>query len=117
MIRELKLICGECQQEFSADGKLYYRDNFRSAKISDAFLLCPACIDNWENKWRIEAAVFLKGLFVIRYIFLNDGSIYEALDCTPMDGIVVTNEEIPLKAQQKLFDIYQNWDSERRKIH
>ena len=116
MIRELKLICGECQQEFTAEGKLYYRDNFRSAKISDAFLLCPACIDNWENKWQIEAAVFFErdySLYVT--ITLNDGSIYEALDCTPMDGIVVTNEEIPLKAQQKLFDIYQEWNNERKK--
>ena len=116
MIRKLELVCCECHKQFNAEGELYYRDNFRATKIGEAFFLCPECIKNWENKWQIKDAIFFEKDYSLYVdITLNDGCIYEGLDCTPMDGIVVTSEEIPTKAQKALFDIYQNWDSERKK--
>lgn len=116
MIRKLELICGKCHKQFNAVGELYYHDNFRVTKISDTFFLCPECIEEWENKWQIKDAVFFEKDYSLYVdIILNDGSIYEGLDCTPMDGIVVTSEEIPSEAQHRLFDIYRNWDNERKK--
>ena len=116
MIRSLPLICCECQKQFTAEGELYYRDNFRTTKISETFFLCPSCIEEWKNKWKIKDAEFFEKDYSLYVdITLNDGSIFESLDCTPMDGIVVTSEEIPTEAQRTLFDIYQKWDNERKK--
>ncbi|MGL5206227.1 MAG: hypothetical protein ACRC8T_01770, partial [Acidaminococcaceae bacterium] len=116
MIRKLELICGKCHKQFDAEGKLYYRDNFLATKISDAFFICPACISEWENKWQIKDAVFFEKDYSLYVdITLNDGTFFEALDCTPMEDIVVTSEEIPAGAQHILFNIYQKWDTERKK--
>lgn len=116
MIRKLELICGKCQKHFNAEGILYYRDNFLATKISDAFFLCLECIKEWESKWQIKDAVFFEKDYSLYVdITLNDGSIYEGLDCTTMDGIVVTSEEIPVAAQRTLFAIFQKWDNERKK--
>ena len=115
MIRALHLICCECQQPFDPNGKLYYRDNFISKKISDTDFLCPECIDKWKEKWHIKNADFFErdcSLYV--NIALEDGSVYNNLDCTPLDDIVVTSEEIPLEGQQVLFVLYQKWDNERK---
>ena len=48
-------------------------------------------------------------------ITLEDGTIYKNLDCTPLEETVVTSEEIPEEAQRRLFSIYTEWDSERKK--
>ena len=115
MIRKLELVCCECHKQFNAEGELYYRDNFRTTKITETFFLCPECIKEWENKWQIKEAVFFEKDYSLYVdITLNDGSIYEGLDCTPMDGIVVTSEEIPAIGQRKLFGIYQMWDNQRK---
>ena len=116
MIRKLELVCGECHKQFNAEGELHYRDNFRTTKITETFFLCPSCIEEWKNKWRIKDAEFFEKDYSLYVdITLNDGSIFESLYCTPMDGIVVTSEEIPTEAQRTLFDIYQKWDNERKK--
>ena len=35
-------------------------------------------------------------------IELEDGTVYEDLDCTPMDGYVVAGVDIPPEAQKKI---------------
>ncbi len=49
-------------------------------------------------------------------IELEDGSVYENMDCTPIEETqtVVVGEDIPVEAQQRLYEIYFAWDQERR---
>ena len=47
-------------------------------------------------------------------IELEDGTVYEDLDCTPMDGYVVAGVDIPPEAQKKLYEFYHEWDLKRK---
>lgn len=116
MIRELSLVCGECGKPYDAQGKIYYRDNFKSSKISETILLCGSCIEQWKQHWQIKDALFLeKDFSTYVTITLMNGAVYELLDCSAMDDVVVTSEEIPQSAQRELFRIYKKWDLERKK--
>lgn len=69
-----------------------------------------------QAKWQIKAAEFFEKDYVLTVtITLADGTVYENLDCTPLETTVVTSEEIPEAAQRKLFAIYSDWDAARKK--
>lgn len=115
MIRELNLICSKCSQEFIADGKIFYQDNFLNTAIKDIKLICPSCIHAWEDKWQISSARFYENDYSLYVdIVLKNGTSYKHLDATPMDDIIVTTEEMPLAAKQKLFFIYEQWYEQKR---
>ncbi|MEG0797561.1 MAG: hypothetical protein RSE47_06510 [Acidaminococcaceae bacterium] len=115
MIRSLKLICCECQQAFIPTNELFYRDNFISTNLRDAHFICPKCIKKWQAKWQIATATFTEEDYSTYVtITLVDGTSYEHLDCTALDGIVVTSEEIPEAAQHKLFTLFEVWDLKRK---
>lgn len=116
MIRTLPLICSECGKNFVAKEELYYRDNFLNNSIRDIRFICFDCIEIWRKKWNIKTANFVEKDYVLTVtITLNDGTVYENLDCTPLEETVVTSEEIPEEAQRKLFTIYCEWDVQRKK--
>lgn len=117
MIRTLQLVCSECGNNFLPEGELYYRDNYMSTNIRDTKFICPACIEEWRNKWKVKDAVYFEEDYVLTVtIELEDGTVYRNMDCTPIDETetVVTGEDIPVEAQKKLYEIYQAWDTERK---
>ena len=117
MIRTLDIVCSECGEAFVPGEKLYYRDNYMSTSIRDTSFICPACIAKWQAKWQIKSAVFHDKDYVMTVdIELEDGSEYRGMDCTPIDETetVVVGEDIPVEAQQKLYQIYAAWDRERK---
>lgn len=115
MIRKLELICCECQKPFVPEGELFYRDNFISNNIKDVKFICPECLKNWKNKWQIQSAEFYeKDYSIYVNIILEDGTEFKNLDCTALDGVVITSEEIPLEGQEKLYSIYEQWDLKRK---
>lgn len=116
MIRSLPLTCYDCNKDFIPNGALYYRDDFLSNNIRDVKFVCENCIANWEKKWNIETALFSEKDYVLTVtIVLKDGTVYENLDCTPLENTVVTSEDIPVTAQKILFNIYHDWDISRKK--
>lgn len=116
MIRTLPLICSACGNKFTPNGELYYRDNFLNTNIKDIQFLCQTCIDSWQAKWQIKTAEFLEKDYVLTVtLTLADGSIYENLDCTPLEATVVTSEDMPEAAQRRLFAMYSSWDADRKK--
>lgn len=116
MIRTLPLVCSDCGNKFIPNGELYYRDNFLSTNIKDVHFVCSDCIGKWQAKWQIKAAEFFEKDYVLTVtITLADGTVYENLDCTPLETTVVTSEEIPEAAQRKLFAFYSDWDAVRKK--
>lgn len=117
MIRTLELICSECDQHFIPTDKLYYRDNYLSANLRDTKFICQDCIDAWHAKWKIKSATYHESDYVLTVdIELEDGTIYKNMDCTPIEETetVVAGEDIPVEAQQKLYQIYAAWDMERK---
>lgn len=117
MIRTLQLICSQCNKPFMSDGVLYYKDNYMSSQLRDTKFICPDCIEDWKDKWQIKSAVFQEKDYVMTVTLeLENGERYENMDCTPIDETetVVTGEDIPVEAQQKLYEIYKAWDSERK---
>ena len=117
MIRTLQLVCSECGNKFLPEGELYYRDNYISTNIRDTKFICPACIKEWRDKWKVKDAVYFEEDYVLTVtIELEDGTVYKNMDCTPIDETetVVTGEDIPVEAQQKLYQIYLAWDTERK---
>lgn len=116
MIRKLSLVCSDCANAFVPIKELYYHDNFISNNIRDTRFICPDCIMKWEAKWQIaEAEFFEKDYIMTVTITLKDGTVYQNLDCTPLEETIVTSEEIPEEAQRKLFSIYSSWDATRKK--
>lgn len=117
MIRTLDIVCSECGEHFVPGEKLYYRDNFMSNNIRDTKFICPACIEKWHKKWQVKAASFTEVDYVLTVdIELEDGTIYNDMDCTPIDETetVVVGEDIPPEAQHKLYEFYRLWDMERK---
>lgn len=115
MIRELPLICNKCNKRFTAEGSIYYQDNFLNTSFNEIKLLCSSCLKHLENKWQITDARFYEidcNLYVD--IILEDGTEFIKLDCTPLDDIIITSEEMPLSAKQKLFNIYEAWHEKQR---
>ena len=117
MIRSVKLVCAECGENFvPQDGVLYYKDNYINNTVKEAKFICPACIKKWHDKWQIKSAEFSEVDYVMTVtIELEDGTVYEDLDCTPMDGYVVAGVDIPPEAQKKLYEFYHAWDMERKR--
>lgn len=116
MIRTLDIVCSECHQKFTPEDKLYYRDNYMN-NIRDTQFICPECIKKWQNKWQIKNALFHEADYVLSVtIELEDGTVYNNMDCTPIDETetVVTGEDIPVNAQHRLYEIYAAWDRERK---
>lgn len=116
MIRSVKLVCAECGENFvPQDGVLYYKDNYINNTVKEAKFICPACIKKWHDKWQIKSAEFSEVDYVMTVtIELEDGTVYEDLDCTPMDGYVVAGVDIPPEAQKKLYEFYNEWDLKRK---
>ncbi len=117
MIRTVKLVCSKCQQPFTAEGLVYYQDDYLAKNIQEAKFLCPACVAQWRAKWQIKAASFHEADYVLTVdIQLADGSSYQGLDCTPIEeaGTVVGGVDIPEEAQKELYRIYHAWDQERK---
>lgn len=117
MIRTLELICSECSNKFTPNDVLYYRDNYMSNNIRDTKFICPECIDKWQKKWQIKTAEFFEADYVLTVtIELEDGTVFEDMDCTPIDETktVVTGEDIPVEAQKVLYQLYSVWDNERK---
>ncbi len=117
MIRSLKIVCSECGRQFTAEGELHYRDNYLGKSFSDIEFICPDCIEAWHKKWQIKSASYKETDYVLTVtIELNDGSIYENMDCTPIDETksVVTGEDIPPEAQCRLYEFYAAWDKKRK---
>ena len=110
MIREIKLICSECEQPFDAKKLLYFKDTFNIKNFTEVALICPKCLKKWKNYWKIKTAKFIEehGSLYVNIILVN-GDIYEKVDCTAMDEIVVTGMDIPLEAQKLLYHIYEKW--------
>ncbi len=118
MIRCLKLICSGCGRQFTAEGEVHYRDNYLGKGFADIEFICSDCIEAWQKKWHIRNASYEEKDYVLTVtIELEDGSIYENMDCTPIDETetVVTGDDIPLDAQRKLYEFYSAWDKERKK--
>lgn len=118
MIREFKLKCSLCEKPFATDGTLFYRPFYgMSSDLRDVEFICPDCIQAWHDKWKIKSAKFKEHDYVMTVdLELEDGTTYEAMDCTPLDETetVVVGEDIPVEAQQKLYEIYKVWDLERK---
>ena len=116
MIRSVRLVCAECGSEFVPEGGvLYYKDNYINNTVKEAKFICPACIKKWHEKWQIKNAGFNEVDYVMTVtIELEDGTVYEDLDCTPMDGYVVAGVDIPPEAQKKLYEFYHEWDLKRK---
>ena len=116
MIKEIKLICFECKQPFDAKKQLYYKDNFNIKNFNDIDLLCLNCLKKWKNYWKIADAEFIEeyaSLYV--KIILENGDVYEKVDCTAMDDIVATSMDIPTAAQKTLYHIYKKWYDSKMK--
>lgn len=116
MIRTVKLVCSLCEKTFMPkDGVLYYKDNFMNRTVKDARFICPACIKKWHEKWHIKSAEFFEKDEVLTVdIELEDGTVFKKLDCTVLQETVVASEDIPEEAQKVLFEIYTQWDNERK---
>lgn len=118
MIRSVKLTCSVCGKDFvPQENVLYYKDTFINSNIRDAAFICPDCINEWHEKWQIKNAVFTEVDYIMTVdIELEDGSVYKNVDCTPMEDTVVTGGmDIPHEAQRKLYEIYFEWDNERKR--
>lgn len=109
MIRTLSLTCSRCGKAFSAKDHLYYQDDFSVQRFQDIKLVCDDCIRAWKEKWQIDHAEFHEHNYVLTVtITLQDGTVYENMDCTPMEDTesVITGEDIPPEAQHALYEYY-----------
>lgn len=116
MIRSIKLICSKCQQHFTAENIIYYRENFINREIQNTALICQKCHDLWENHWQIANARFyeLDNMLYVNFTLTN-GEVYEKIDCTAIDDCIVAGLDLPKSAQKDLFIIYNEWLDELRK--
>ncbi len=109
MIRTLSLTCSRCGKVFSAQDHLYYQDDFSVQSFHDIKLVCDDCIRAWKEKWQIDHAEFHEHNYVLTVtITLQDGTVYDNMDCTPMEDTesVITGEDIPPEAQHALYEYY-----------
>lgn len=116
MIRNIKLICSECQQNFIAENIIYYKDNFINKDLQHADFICQNCYNFWSDHWQIASATFYE-LDNILYVdfTLDGGEVYKRIDCTAIDDCIVTGLDLPKCSQKKLFTIYSKWLEEIRK--
>ena len=115
MIRTLPLVCSQCGQKFTPQNIIYYKDDFTAREIKDVKFVCQDCIQKWLDKWQIVDAKFQEKDYILTVsLQLKDGTTFEHLDCTPLDGTVVTGEDMPEAAQKKLFTFYEAWDLQRK---
>lgn len=114
MIRKLDLVCSDCNKEFIATKELFYKDDFKEKNFNNISLVCYECLTKWKEYWQIEKAFFWEEYEVLYVkIELLNGDVVEKIDCTPMDGVVIISQDIPVEAQQKLYDIYKVWYDEK----
>ena len=109
MIRTLSLTCSRCGKAFCAQDHLYYQDDFSVQRFQDIKLVCDDCIRAWKEKWQIAHAEFHEHNYVLTVtITLQDGTVYDNMDCTPMEDTesVITGEDIPPEAQHALYEYY-----------
>ena len=77
--------------------------------FQDIKLVCDDCIRAWKEKWQIAHAEFHEHNYVLTVtITLQDGTVYDNMDCTPMEDTesVITGEDIPPEAQHALYEYY-----------
>ncbi len=116
MIRTLPLVCSRCGKEFKPEHQIYYQDDYIAQQIRDVKFVCEDCIRAWKEKWQIAQADFAEQDYVLTVtITLADGTVYKNMDCTPNEDTeaVVTGEDIPAEAQQRLYGIYKAWRDEQ----
>ena len=115
MIRTLPLICSLCGQKFAPKDLVYYKDDFTAKEIKDVKFVCPACIKKWHEKWQIADAKFREKDYILTVtLTLKDGTVYEHLDCTPLQDTVVVSLDMPEEAQKELYKYYHVWDLQRK---
>lgn len=115
MIRKTLLKCSKCGEIFLPQKELYYRDTFNAQSLTDYELICDNCIKEWEKKWDIKTATFVeKDLSLYVTIELKNGEIFNEIDCTPVEDIIITSLEIPTSAKKTLFAIFSLWDLKRK---
>lgn len=120
MIRTLPLICTDCGKEFKPEQVIYYRDDFMAKEIKDVKFVCADCIKAWQDKWQLEKAVFEEKDCVLTVaLTLKDGTVFERLDCTPLQDTMVVSDgmdllDMPEEAQKELFKRYTEWDLQRK---
>ena len=116
MIKELVLVCSECNKKFAAKDKIVYKENFMLRDFANIQLLCPKCVTNWQEHWQIVDAEFFDehGALYVK-IKLANGETTEKFDCTAMDDIVAISADIPLSSQKELYLIYKKWYDEKMK--
>ena len=117
MIRSMEFVCSRCGEKYVPRDRLYYQDDYSGTGIRDAKLICDKCIHDWEEHWQIAKAEFHEVDWVLTVdITLTDGTEYWGLDCSaiPETETVVTGEDIPEKAQHRLYEIYAVWAESRR---
>lgn len=120
MIRSLKLKCSICEENFTAGDTLHFRTSAIVNDLRDTEFICPACIEKWHEKWQIVKADFVdhdNGYYMTVDLTLADGTVYKDMDCTAYDEdeTVVIGEDIPKEAQKALYNLYHEWDMERKK--
>lgn len=116
MIRSLPLICSDCGKEFTPQKQLSYRHDPMMNDLRNLSLVCPSCIEAWQEKWRIAEALFKERDYVLTVtITLADGTVYKNLDCTPLkdEQLVITEKDMPETAQKRLYKYYLKWKEER----
>ena len=116
MIRKLALLCSDCHKEFVATKELFYKEDFKEKSLSNVKLICLDCLHKWQEYWQIKQAEFWEkdGVLYTKIELLN-GDCIEQTDCTAMDDIVVIGQDIPVEAQQKLYEFYKKWYDEKMK--
>lgn len=117
MINALELVCSECGERFLPDDKLYYKDDYLVTSFKDIKLICTSCIRKWQATWSIKSALFQEADYVMTVdIVLENGTEYKRVDCTPIDDTetVVLSIDIPVAAQKRLYEIYRQWDTQRK---
>ncbi len=110
MIRSLTLVCSTCEKPYTADGVLYYREDYKALQPLEKRLICPACIAEWEARWQIESATFHEhDHFLYVDLVTKGGEEYKDLDCSVLDDRVVVSIDLPDAEKIKLFAWHQEY--------
>jgi hypothetical protein len=115
VIRTLPLVCSLCGQNLLPRDIVYYKDDFTAHEIKDVKFVCQDCIQKWLDKWQIADATFQEKDYILTVsLKLEDGTTYNDLDCTPLDGSMVTSIDLPEAARKSCLNCTQAWDLQRK---
>jgi hypothetical protein len=115
VIRTLPLVCSLCGKNLLPRDIVYYKDDFTAHEIKDVKFVCQDCIQKWLDKWQIADARFQEKDYILTVSFkLKDGTTYEHLDCTPLDGTVVTGQICRKQRRKSYLSFTTAWDLKRK---